>query len=242
MKTTARFKFVHRIATVTFTAVASMAFAQTALATKALPAAESEEFCQVAQQILANTAQVSTNEVFDNMPDYRASKPSVDPLLTYQVVSYSGATPVMVSCKVKTADHLIAQYGDGAAGEQTGCPALSAIIRAEAVAELNEAGNTEAAAAAQAIVLDNNEPYITGSSYLSDFELSYAGDDGKTHINSPGLQVEWESWWAYVLPEKFVGQTYCHLATTQYYKALATGEMQPGLTMTTTDDAPVTPQ
>jgi hypothetical protein len=61
------------------------------------------------------------------------------------------------------------------------------------------------------------------------------------HINSPGLQNDYESLWAYVMPEKFIGQTYCHLATTNYLKALAAGEMQPGIVMTTVDDAQVTP-
>jgi hypothetical protein len=43
------------------------------------------------------------------------------------------------------------------------------------------------------------------------------------------------------LPEKFEGQTYCHLATVAYVKALATGEIEPGTKMTTADDAPVQP-
>lgn len=34
-----------------------------------LPAPAFAEFCQVVQQIMANTAVVSNNTVFDNMPD-----------------------------------------------------------------------------------------------------------------------------------------------------------------------------
>ncbi len=208
---------------------------------QALPDAESTEFCQVAQQVLANTEVATENTIFTNMDAYRKSKPSPKPLMIYQVVSYEGTMPVMVSCKVKAADHIRSVYGEDAAGEQQSCPVLAAMIRNQAVLELGREGNAEAAEQLRAYVLEQNEPYTTGSSYLADFELSFVGDDGAVHINSPGLQNDYESLWAYIMPEKFIGQTYCHLATTQYLKALATGEMEPGLVMTTGDDAQVTP-
>ncbi|RMF94617.1 MAG: hypothetical protein D6727_12440, partial [Gammaproteobacteria bacterium] len=102
--------------------------------------------------------------------------------------------------------------------------------------------DTQAAERAAAIVVDDNEPYITGRSYLADFQLSYRGDDGKVHLNSPGLFQDYDSWITMFLPEKVQGQSYCHLPTVEYIKALATGEMQPGTLVTTADDAPVTPE
>jgi hypothetical protein len=45
-----------------------------------------------------------------------------------------------------------------------------------------------------------------------------------------------------ILPERVEGQVYCHLATAEYLKALATGALEPGTLITTADDAPVTPQ
>jgi hypothetical protein len=206
-----------------------------------LPDAESVEFCQVAQQILANTEMVGENEIFTDMPSYRHSKPSPDPLKIYQVISYSGAVPIVVSCKVKAADHLQEVFGEAAAGEQLGCPVITKMVQEQAAAELDADGNTEAAAALRGFVLEQNEPSLAGSGYLADFEPSFVGDDGAIHINSNGLQVNYASWWSYVLPEKFIGQTYCHLATATYMKALATGDMEPGIVITTEDDAPVTP-
>ena len=206
-----------------------------------LPDPESEEFCQVAQQILANTEMVGENEIFTDMPAYRHSKPSPDPLKIYQVISYSGATPVLVSCKLKSADHIQEVFGEAAAGAQLGCPVITKMTQDQAAAELEAAGNAEAAAVVKTFVLEQNEPEMTGSGYLSDFELSFVGDDDVIHINTPSLQVDYSSLWSYVLPEKFIGQTYCHLATATYMKALATGDMQPGIVMTTADDAPVTP-
>jgi len=220
---------------------AGMTLTFAAHAAAPLPAPSSEGFCIAVQQIMASTAMVGNNEIFTDMPAYRHSKPSVDPLNIYQVVTYRGQTPIMVSCKVKGAAHLRSAFGEDVAGEQFYCPDVAARLREQAVAELEQLGLSEAAAKAKEFVLVDNEPYTTGRSYLADFELSYVGDDGRIHINSPGLFQDYDSWVIWILPEKFEGQVYCHLATVNYIKALATGEMKSGTKIGTTDDAPVTP-
>jgi hypothetical protein len=184
---------------------------------------------------------VATNTVFADMPSYRHSKPSPDPLRIYQVVTYAGTVPVMVSCKLKTAAHLRATYGAGAAGEQRDCPAATRELRAQAVAALRQAGDSTAADRAAAFVIDDDKPYTTGRSYLADFPLSYRGADGVVHITSRGLFQDYDSWITAFLPKQVQGQSYCHLATVEYLRALATGEMEPGSVMTTADDAPVRP-
>lgn len=208
----------------------------------ALPPAASAEFCMAAQQILASTTLSGENTVFTDMPAYRHSKPSANPHRIFQVVTYSGVLPIMVSCKTKTAAHLRAVYGPDAAGTQHFCPELSRRVRRQAAAELRAAGNAEAAARAAEFVVDDNEPYSTGRSYLADFELSYRAADGTVHLNSPGLFQNYDSWITRFLPWQVQGQAYCHVATVDYVKALAAGEIEPGTVITTADDAPVTPR
>lgn len=227
----------------TSTGIAAASLFALAVATQAAPLPEptSPEFCRAAQRILASTTMAGTNTVFTNMPDYRHSKPFVNPLTNYQVVTYRGQVPIVVSCKLKTAAHLRDAYGAEAAGKQLYCPDMARLSREDAVAELRSEGNTAAAAKAASFVVDPIEPYITGQSYLSDFEASYVGPDGKVHLNAPGLYQDYDSWITMILPERVQGQSYCHLPTVDYIKALATGAMQPGTTVTTVDDAPVTP-
>ncbi|MGI9309859.1 MAG: hypothetical protein ACR2P6_11390, partial [Gammaproteobacteria bacterium] len=141
----------------------------------ALPEPTSDQYCQDVQKFMANTEVEGNNEVFDNMPDYRASKPSPNPLMIYQVVTYRGSLPIMVSCKVKGAAHIREAFGQDKAGEQLYCPAVVRQVQADAVAELEAEGNAEAAAIAKAFVVDEDEPFMTGRDYLADFELSYTG-------------------------------------------------------------------
>ncbi len=205
-----------------------------------LPAPDSEDFCVAVQKILANTEMQGNNTLFKDMPEYRHSKPSVEPLNIYQVVSYRGKLPIMVSCKVKTAAHLRSAYGENAAGEQRWCADVTRLAKAQAIAELR-AVNAAAAEKAASFVVDDIEPFTTGRSYLADFQPSYIGDDGLIHFRSPGLFQDYDSWITFLLPKNFQGQSYCHLPTVNYMKALAAGEMEPGTTVTTADDAPVTP-
>lgn len=207
-----------------------------------LPAPTSTGYCVAVQKILANTTLTGNNTLFTDMPSYRHSKPFVNPLRIYQVVTYAGQRPIMVSCKVKTAAHLRAAYGEKAAGRQLFCPDIARQVQAQAVADLRQANQAAAAARAAAFIIDENEPYTTGQSYLADFQLSYRGEDGAVHINSPGLFQNYDSWITWFLPERVQGQSYCHLATVDYFKALATGDMQPGTTVTTAENAPVTPR
>jgi len=212
----------------------------TATQAQTLPPADSNEFCVAVQKILANTELEGSSTLFTDMPAYRASKPAPDPLMIYQVVTYAGQRPIMVSCKVKTAAHLRAVFGEDAAGEQRFCPDVTRLVQAQAVAGL-QAQDPAAAVKAGAFVIDENEPYITGQSYLAEFELSTVDDDGTVHFNSPGLFQNYDHWITWFLPDRFQGQSYCHIASVDYMQALATGEMEPGTIITTTDDAPVTP-
>lgn len=223
---------------VTFTALSVSAHALG----NGLPDPTSTEFCQAVQKIMASTDRAGDNTLFTDMPEYRHSKPSADPHRIYQVVTYDGLRPIMVSCKIKGAAHLRSAYGEDAAGEQLFCPEITRRVKLQAIAEFRQENNPDAASVVEAFVIDENEPYITGQEYLSDFELSYRGDDGAVHFNTPGLFHDYDSWTTWILPERLSGQAYCHIATVTYMKAVATGQIEPGTVITTAEDAPVMPR
>jgi hypothetical protein len=206
----------------------------------ALPSATSPQFCIKLQQTLAATEMVGENTIFDDMPSYRHSKPAAKPLKIYQVVTYAGPMPIVVSCKMKTAAHLRETYGASAAGQQLFCPDIARMLQQQAIDELTSEGKAEAAARLASFVIDKDVPYVTGREYLAEFRTLYRGADGVVHVSSPGLYQDPESWYTPLLPAILKGQSYCHLATVESLKAVATGEMEPGTTITTADDAPTT--
>jgi pimeloyl-ACP methyl ester carboxylesterase len=208
----------------------------------ASPLPSSAEFCVVVQRRMAGTVLTGANRVFDDMAEFRHSKPRVRPFEIFQVVTYDGARPIRVSCKMKTAAHLRAVYGESAAGVQRGCPDMTRVLQAEAVAQLRGADQVEAAAKAERFVVQADAPFVTGGAYLKAYPLSHRGPDGRVHLRSIGLFQDYDSWITLLLPEFLEGQSYCHLPTVEYLVALATGAMVPGTIVTTADDAVVAPR
>jgi hypothetical protein len=194
------------------------------------------------QQHMAGTQLAGRNRVFDDMAEFRHSKPRARPLEIFQVVTYEGELPIRVSCKMKTAAHLRAVYGQDAAGAQRDCPGLTRALQSEAVAQLLETQRPAAAARAGGFIVDADEPFVTGGAYLKAYPLSHVGPEGRVHLRSVGLFQDYDSWITPLLPEILQGQSYCHWPTVEYIVALATGAIAPGTQVTTEDDARVVPR
>jgi pimeloyl-ACP methyl ester carboxylesterase len=214
---------------------------QPAPVTRAWPAPDSAGFCIEMQRRMAETPLTAANTLFTDMPSFRHSKPSIRPLRIYQIVTYDGTMPIRVSCKLKGAAHLRAEYGAEAAGAQRRCAAMTRALQAEAVARLRAAGEDGAAGRAAAFVVEDAAPYLTGRAYLAPYLLSERGADGRIVLHSPGLFHDYDSAFTPLLPKIVQGQSYCHLPTVEYIAALARGALAPGTRVTTDDDAPVRP-
>ncbi len=206
-----------------------------------LPAATSAEFCVAMQRRMAGTVLTGNNRVFDDMAEFRHSKPSIRPFEIFQVVSYDGALPIRISCKMKTAAHLRAEYGEKAAGMQRSCPDMTRVLQAQAVETLRSTGRAAAADKAAGFVVDEDEPYVAGRSFLASYALSERAADGRVHLRSIGLYQDYDSWITMLLPKFLQGQSYCHVPTMEYLVALATDAVQPGTIVTTEDGASVAP-
>jgi len=192
-----------------------------------LPDTTTDTFCAAVQEILAETNIPSELTVYSNMAAFRQSKPTPRPLTISQVVTLDKQSrPKMVSCKVKSADHIRAEYGKAAAGKQRYCREITVMVRAKVMAKL-EAEDPGLAAAVRGYVIEPDEPYTTGRMYLSPFPLAFEDNDGNLHINTQSLQVDWDNWRFYIMPNVLRGQTYCHLITPEYLEALARDQAQP---------------
>ena len=205
----------------------ALAIGATMASATPLPDATDDTFCTAVQEILAGTTVHSELTVYPDIASFRQSKPSPRPLTTSQVVTLDEqGRPKMVSCKVKSADHIRAEYGEDAAGPQRYCREITVMVHAEVVAKL-EAEEPELAATVRGYVIEPDEPYTTGRMYLSDFPLAFTDGDGNLHINTQSLQVNWDDWHYWIMPNVLRGQTYCHLITPEHLEALARGQAQP---------------
>ncbi|MFZ9708262.1 MAG: hypothetical protein ACO329_09925 [Steroidobacteraceae bacterium] len=191
----------------------------------------SEHFCSDVQaMIVASPVPVARNEVFTQLEGFVKSKPGVRPLETRQYVSDetdAPGRPRQVSCKMKTADHLRAEYGDQAAGEDIGCRGVNAQILQQVMATFTAEERRRARFAAgkrvrflEDIVTDNGpfwlEPYPMAQ------EIA-----GELVIQSKGMQNNWLDQRYLAAPPQFRGTRYCHLIAPEYLRRLLLGDVKP---------------
>jgi hypothetical protein len=122
----------------------------------------------------------------------------------------------MISCKVKSVDHLQAAYGAPAAGRQGACEQVTRSIVEQARAGTRAGG--------PAVIVEPEQQVWTGSSYLGPFELLTRDAAGALHVNTRYMRVDWDDWRWYVMPNRLRGHLYCHLIAPEYLARLVQGE------------------
>jgi hypothetical protein len=176
-----------------------------------------DTFCQEVQQLTAQPTVKAELVVHATSGAYRASKPGIEPVVIHQYITADGnGQPKMISCKVKTVDHLVAAYGVSAAGRQGSCEQVTRSIVEEA--------RRRAGPAAPPLVVEPEQQVWTGSSYLGPFELLRRDDGGTLHVNTRYMRIDWEDWRWYIMPDRLRGHLYCHVIAPDYALRLLQGE------------------
>lgn len=176
-----------------------------------------DTFCQNVQRVTAETSVKAELVIHPTSGAYRASKPSIEPVIIHQYFTNDATgRPKMISCKVKTVDHLVATYGSSAAGRQGTCEQVTRSIMDQALAT--------AGPGAPKLIVEPEQQVYTGSSYLGPFELLTQDATGALHVNTRFMRVDWEDWRWYVMPDRLRGHLYCHIIAPEYLDRVLSGE------------------
>jgi hypothetical protein len=201
------------------------------LAAEPAPPVTDKDFCIRVQQRLAGTTLVSGNTIYDNYPDFRHSKTTARPLGTHQYVmpaADGSGGPGRVSCKIKTPDHLVAEYGPEAAQDRgLGCLDINRDTARDVYASFSADERARLAYKEADVVFDLDVSTFMGSSWIGDYNFVYAGTDGRLHLKAKALRVDWDNIWLSWAPDRLRGAWYCHLVTPEYLRRLALGAVKP---------------
>lgn len=212
-------------------AAAGAAVAQQPVAADSAFGRTGPQFCAEVQRRVAGTQQPLRNVVHESFESFVKSKPSVQPLEPQQFVEFADPAhtqPRRISCKLKTADHINAVYGDGAAAADENENACREINRATVLAvfrDLDPGARARLAVPPHRFMLDGDENRIMGSGWIEPYPFVYAGADGAVHLHAKALLVFWNDWRWKLAPDRFRGTHYCHLIAPEYARALMTGEL-----------------
>lgn len=195
-------------------------------------AAADEEFCAWAQQALAQTSIVPAVVVNTDREAFIDSKSFDEPFTTQQYWSSHRpggvGEPTVVSCKMRTAERINAtkdpQNGQLAALGDRNCHDLHSAMLQQAYSEIPP--QEQVIARERWLVADEDLKFM-GPKWLDPwpFRPLSEGENGQLQLNTRGLYVPM-AWWI-PMPERFLGNYYCHLIAPGYLESLIRGVQQP---------------
>lgn len=225
---------VRYLVTLAITALASLTAGCAALLT-AGPAPmpkTTDDFCARAQAAIVGAQPIARNEVHTNLDTFVKSKPVARPLVTTQYVTRErdtpDAVPMLVSCKMKTADHLVSEYGADAAGADIGCKGVNEITLREVLASLSpEERRRLRFDGGRRVSFDEDIVTTLGPVWLESYAFARIGGDGGLHLQSKAMRNDWLDPRYLNAPAQFRGTRYCHLVAPEHLRRLLLGEVAP---------------
>jgi hypothetical protein len=162
------------------------------------------------------------NQIYGDYDEFVLSKASIEPLTTRQYLWPQGPMAGLVSCKMKTADHIVDHYGADAAGTKTECRALNRHTLKRVLDSIPTRKHQYFALAPDKIVFEQDIPARNGPHWLEPYEAVRWADDGTLHVQSKGAYVGWTDPKYAEMPARFRGARYCHAMTPDYFLSLLT--------------------
>lgn len=211
-------------------------------------------FCVRAQQIIASTGLASFNVLHNeqttfvnsaaapydgtNLGSYNGTlawNPTGNtmPLHTQQLISFRelGTTqlmyPVVISCKMKSAEGLNAMFGAGTAGAQKTCADIHRDTVARVYSTLTSVEQRTLKWTQDQIVYPADSMAVAGPNWVYPLpylpRVAFLGADGKLRLRGYAITVAQNDQSGLVGPDK-MGVYYCHVASPDYVRALVTGQ------------------
>lgn len=191
-----------------------------------------EEFCLEAQRVVVRTDLKPQLVVHKDFDSFVKSKAVIEPLTIQQYVWYENedpSRPMMISCKLKSADHLNEVFGAATSGGNGRCQDMNRLTYERVRASLG-AVNVEPLMFDPAEEVSNaDNPGMTGPDWLKPYAMTSRDDAGRLEVHSKGFRVDWTDTRFAATPARFRGVQYCHLVAPDYLARLVTGKVKPGV-------------
>ncbi|MBM4214703.1 MAG: hypothetical protein FJ173_00825 [Gammaproteobacteria bacterium] len=191
-----------------------------------------DRFCVDAQAAIVTSEVEARNEIHTDVAAFTKSKPVARPLVTTQYVwpesAEPNAQPMMVSCKMKTADHLVSEYGAEAAGADIGCSGVNALTLQRVLDSMTPAERRRALfKRGRNVVMETDIVTAMGPIWLEPYAIARVDESGTLRLQAKAMRNDWLDPRYLTAPPQFRGTRYCHLVAPEYLRRLLLGEVKP---------------
>ena len=190
------------------------------------------EFCLEAQRVIVQTNIRPALIVHTGFDAFVKSKALIEPLSIQQYIWYENddtTRPVMVSCKMKSADHLNEAFGKGTSAGDGRCQDMNRLTWERVRARLGAKASGSLVFDSAEVVQNTENPGMTGPDWLKPYAMTWRDEAGVLHLRSKGFRVDWTDPQFAAMPGRFRGVQYCHLIAPEYLTRLVTGQAEAGL-------------
>jgi hypothetical protein len=197
---------------------------------KTLPAPN--EYCLEAQRVVTRTNVPMQLVVHKEFTAFVKSKAVIEGPTIHQYNWYDEDGEILgVSCKMKSADHLLIEFGEGSAGPEGYCHDMNRQVYTIVQQQIAQPVYAD-------VIFDPSESLDTkeqasmiGPTWLLPFTLTRVDDEGDLHIATKGFVIDFLDPRFQKFPPSWRGTHYCHLIAPDYLARLLAGEAQPGVTI-----------
>lgn len=187
------------------------------------------EFCAWAQGVIAETSLQPAVKTHNTWDAFVESKPSDQPFRVEQYLSShlqgEKGMNTVISCKMRTAErintaHVLEGSDSPPAGAESSCDAVHRAMLDRVYG--NSASQDQAVERSQWVVAEEDLTFI-GPKWVEPWPFVPLTPlaDGRYQLNSRALYVPYSRW--IPMPDRFLGNYYCHLVAPSYLEALVLG-------------------
>lgn len=197
---------------------------------QALPTLPPEaEFCLAASRLVTRTDIPMQLVIHEDFDAFVKSKALIDgPILQQYHWRDDRGGLVGISCKLKSADHLLATFGPVRAGPDGACQDMNRAVYTLIAREVAEPVFPRVEFDPAETVFNEANPAMTGPDWLAPLTLTGVDADGTLRIFTRGFIVGFGDPRFARLPERFRGVHYCHFIAPAHLRDLLSGRAAPG--------------
>ncbi len=188
-----------------------------------------DDFCLAAERVVTRTALLMRVTVHPDFDAFVKSKAVIEgPTIQQFNWTDAGGRLIGISCKLKSADHLVATFGPGSAGPDGACQDFNRAIYELLARESPGASRPRVVFDPAETVVNDASPGMTGPDWLAPFTLTSRDADGTLRIHTKGFVVDFHDPRFAAMPVRFRGVHYCHFIAPDHLRELLQGRASTG--------------
>lgn len=188
-----------------------------------------DNYCLEAQRIVTRTDIPMKLMVHEDFDAYVKSKTTIEGPTIHQYNWYADTGAIQgISCKMKSADHLNLEFGEGSAGPDGLCHDMNRQLYILLQQQITDPEFASVSFDLSESLDTNAQSNMIGPVWLKPFKLTHLDDAGDLHVATKGFVIDFTDPRYQKFPATWRGTHYCHFIAPDYFAALLQGEADAG--------------